>query len=127
MPLHDPQGFLKDFNLQARPEICVGTPESIELSGKETARAPRRRSDEEPVRLIPETVPPDTPPGWRAFRFTLRKGFFIGTICGVVYDRESYRTVFIMHDTPTEEAWMERGSRFLWPGKTVLTHKNRIS
>lgn len=115
MPLYDPHGVLKAFKLQARPEICIGTPESVESYGKEVARSgvgKRRSGDEESVRLIPEPVPVGTPPGWKAFRFTLQKGFYLGTICGVVYDRETGKTVFVMHDTPAEASWMDSGLPF---------------
>ena len=34
------------------------------------------------------------------FRFTDGERVFLGTVCGVVYDRETENTVFVMSDTP---------------------------
>lgn len=107
--MYDPRGILKDFKLRARPEVCVGTPESIQSHGTRTARASERSSSGKPLRLTPEPVPPGTPPGWRAFRFTHPEGVWLGTVCGVVYDPESGNTAFVMHDIPPQESWMLSG------------------
>jgi len=64
--VYDPQGILKEFKFRARPEACTGTPESIESQGKEVARASKRSSGEERIRLTAEPVPAATPPGTSA-------------------------------------------------------------
>ncbi len=97
--LYDPRGALKDFRLQAHPEACVGTQESFETLGRQTARMANADSAAGHLQLTPEDVPAGTPPGWRGFRFTDSERVLLGTVCGVVYDRETGSTVFVMSDT----------------------------
>ena len=98
--MYDPRDIVKDFKLRAYPDACTGTPETIESYAREVARNRKRPSGGERLRLTPEPVPPGTPPGWRAFRFTHSKRVWLGTVCGVVYDQETDNTVFVMNDTP---------------------------
>jgi len=99
--MYDPSGILKGFKLQAHPEACIGTPESIEASGHEAARRTATLSNgpRPPLQLTPEPVPPGTPVGWRGFRFTEGSRVFLGTVCGVIYDQETETTVFVMRDS----------------------------
>ena len=98
--MYDPGNFLKDFKFEARPDACTGTPESIEALGHKAAQRTEPPSWSSPLRLIPEPVPPGTPEGWRGFRFTDSERVILGTVCGVVYDRQTGHTVFVMSDTP---------------------------
>jgi hypothetical protein len=92
-------GCPKDFTIRAHPEVCAGTPESIEAIGRATARQSKTPFSSPHFRLIPEPVPLGTPEGWRGFRFTDAERAYFGTICGIVYDKETGRTVFVMNDT----------------------------
>lgn len=100
--MYDPRGIFKEFTFKARPEVCTGTPDSIESSGRKTAREMKPFSCGQPLRLTPEPVPPGTPPGWRAFRFSHPNRITIGTVCGVVYEPETGNTVFVMNDSPVD-------------------------
>jgi hypothetical protein len=97
--MYDPSGTLKGFKLNAHPEACIGTPESIQATGRATVRQIGPLAISSPLRLIPEPVPPGTPLGWRGFRFTDSKRVFLGTVCGVVRDQETGHVVFVMSDT----------------------------
>jgi hypothetical protein len=90
---------------QAHPEACVGTPESIESKAKELAARPRPAGYPPlpPIYLTPEPVPPGTPPGWRAFRFTASKTVIIGTLCAVAYNAETGSRVFMMNNVAGQE------------------------
>ena len=98
--MYDPSGILKEFKLQAHPEACIGTSESIEETGRATVRRIGPFATASLLRLIPEPVPLGTPAGWRGFRFTDSKRVFLGTACGVVYDQQTGHIVFVMSDTP---------------------------
>jgi hypothetical protein len=98
--IYDPSGMLKDFKLQAHPEACTGTSESIEAMGRATAQRSEPLFNSSRLGLIPEPVPLGTPTGWRGFRFTDGERVFLGTVCGVVYDQETGHVVFVMSDTP---------------------------
>jgi hypothetical protein len=91
-------GVPEDFTLRAYPEVCAGTPESIEAIGRATARQSNIPFSSPRFRLIPEPVPLGTPDGWRGFRFTDSERVYLGSICGIVYDTETGRTVFVMTD-----------------------------
>jgi len=97
--IYDPGDSLKEFKLQAHPEACVGTPESIEAAGRSTIKRIGHFAVVSLLRLIPEPVPPGTPAGWRGFRFTGSDRVILGTVCGVVYDQETGHVVFVMSDT----------------------------
>lgn|GEM_PF-5981467 len=96
--MYDPQGLLREFRLEAHPEACIGTPESIEAAGRKLAVG-KPSSSGERLRLMPERVPPGTPAGWRGFRFTAPNRVLFGTVCGVVCDQKTGYTVFVMSDT----------------------------
>jgi hypothetical protein len=110
--MYDPRGIVKPFKLQAHPEACIGTPESIESKGRELARRQKSHSSGLRIRLTPENVPPGTPPGWRAFRFTNPTRVTLGTVCGVVYDDETGNSAFVVNDTPLPKSVMLSGPVF---------------
>ncbi len=108
--MYDPGGFLKEFRLEAHPEACIGTPESIESAGRKSleqgkaleldrSREASRSFSGELLRLTPEPVPPGTPAGWRGFRFTTPDRVILGTVCGVIRDQETGLVLFVMRDT----------------------------
>lgn len=100
--MDDPHDAIASFNLQAHPEVCVGTSESIESVGRRSIVEGRLRLESQAVskvpsiRLTPEPAPPGTPAGWRAFRFTHSERVYLGTVCGVISDPDTEYTVFVM-------------------------------
>lgn len=102
--MYDPRDILKTFTLRAHPEVCAGTPETIEARGRAVAKKMKPLTSGERLRLKPEPVPPGTPSGWKAFRFTEQRRITLGTVCGVVFDEETGNTAFVMNDTPLSQS-----------------------
>jgi hypothetical protein len=85
---------------QART-ASTGTPETIASVDLQVSMPTKSFSIPAPKRFLTlEPVPPRTPPGWRAFRFTSPRQVMSGTVCDVV-DNGEFGPSFSVSDDAT--------------------------